>query len=215
MIKFKLNGKPLKIPSSWDDPTFGQYIKIIQTNASATDVISIFTGIDIKTLKKAKIEGLEMIMQSLSFLKKSPQWEGVCDKIGKYVLPINSKGKFDIQFESLGQFEDMRSIMNKVPEDNALELTKSFAQYVAIYLQKIRDGEYDQDKAGIMLDEVYAMPAKEVITVGSFFFLKLLSLSRGIDLNSLSTNQKPKKQKPVSKNSRKHSEVTRQSRKRR
>lgn len=201
MIEFKLNGKKLNFPSNWHDLTFAQYLGIMQNKSGTLGYISIFTGIDIDTLKKAKIEGLDMIIQSLSFLRDTPKFEGNTEQIGKYKLPLNSKGVFDVQLESLGQFEDMRAVMMSIPDKDLLAHTKAYVNYVAIYLQKIRDGEYNPDEAVKMMPEVMSMPAHEIIITGSFFFLKLLNLLTGTHPNSQNTPQKSKKSKPGSKNS--------------
>ena len=213
MIKFKLNGKELTLPSSWLDPNFAQYIGIMENKAGTIGAISIFTGVDIQTLKKAKIEGLDMVIKTLSFLNKPANFEANATQIGKYKLPLNSKGVFDVQFESLGQFEDMSIVMRNVPEKDIIAHTKAYANYAAIYLQKLRDGEYDDDKAKLMVPEVMEMPAHEVISAGSFFFLKLLNLLTGTTTNSQTTNPKLKKSKPVSQSSKKSSVPTRRLRK--
>lgn len=170
MIQFKINSEPLLIPTSWEDVTFDQYLKLGKNKDGITGEISIFTGLEVEKLKKSNIEGLNKLIQALSFLKKQPDFNGDATKIGGYPLPLNSEGVFDVQFESLGQFEDLRAVMiaAKSTEDTLV----SFASACAIYLQKIRDDEYDSDKANVMVKEVYEMPAVDVIKAGSFFFLK-------------------------------------------
>lgn len=213
MIQFKINSEPLLIPTSWEDVTFDQYLKLGKNKDGITGEISIFTGLEVEKLKKSNIEGLNKLIQALSFLKKQPDFNGDATKIGGYPLPLNSEGVFDVQFESLGQFEDLRAVMiaAKSTEDTLV----SFASACAIYLQKIRDDEYDSDKANVMVKEVYEMPAVDVIKAGSFFFLKLVSLSTGTDLTSPSLKQPQKKQKQDSKNSKRSSARTALSRKRR
>jgi hypothetical protein len=214
MIHFKLNGKKVSIKSSWDELTFTEYCEILKNKLDTIGLISLFSGIDCEILKKATIIGLDEVLISLSFLNTPPVVPGYVDKVGKYVLPITG-GKFNIQFEALGQFEDMRSIIKKLPSDTPYALTESFPAMVSIYLQKVRDGEYNYQKAQEMIPEIRLMPALEVISLGSFFFVKLLSLSTGTKANSLPTNQSPKKLKRGTKSSRKPLAVTARSRKRR
>lgn len=210
MIQFKLNKKPIQVPSCWEDLTFAQSVEIMK---GREDIISILTGIDHETLKNARIEGLETLLQCLSFLKKPYVVGAPCTEIGGYKLPINSKGEFNIQLESLGQFEDMRKAMASVPEKDVVKHTLAYADYVAIYLQKLRDGVYSLDKASSMVPEVMQMRGVDVISLGSFFFLKLWSLSTGTALSSLSTTQVGKKKRPDSKTSKKSSGRTPLSRK--
>lgn len=210
MIYFKLNGKKVSIPSSWDDVTMSNYLSILNGEVRAThDAIALFTGMDSEKIKKAVIIGLDQVIGSLSFLNTVPAFSGACDQVGKYKLPL-VKGKFDIQFETTAQFEDMRAILNTcvIPGDNKYDIkkiTNAYPQMVAIYLQKIRDKEYDYTKSQLMVDEVLTMPAKEVITVGAFFYVKLTSLLRGTPTTSPLTTQSPKKSKQGSRNSVKRS----------
>lgn len=187
MITFKLNGKKVSFPSSWTDLTFDQYLKIMVSTGGIIDIIALFTGIEPSVLKQAKISGMESIITTLAFLKEPHKFDSACNQAGKYSLPVNSKGQFNIQLESLAQFEDMRSAMSKVETDDIVGYTKAYATYVSIYLQKIRDGEYNSEKASDMIPEIMEMPAHEVITLGGFFFIKLLSLLNGIDHSSQTT----------------------------
>lgn len=213
MIPFKLNGKPLKIASSWLDPTFVQYVQFLKSKGSTAEAISIFTGVDIEVIKKADFTGLDTVLEALSFLKVPYVFEKATPTVGKYKLPLNSKGEFNIQFESLGQFEDMRSTMIKTKDHDAVALVESYAKFVAIYVQKIRDKEYSFDKAMAMVPEVYTMPAHEVITTGGFFFAKLLTLLTGKQKTSRKASTPRKKFKQVTRNSKKSLAITRRSRK--
>lgn len=205
--------------SSWDELTLNQYCKILNNKGDIFETVSILASLDYEIVKEAIIIGLDDVLYALPFLNTVPKAPGYTSKVGKYSLPVTKDGKFDIQFESLAQFEDMRSAMNRIPvKDGKYEivpLVKAYAHFVAIYLQKIRDGKYSPISAGEMIDEVMAMPALEVISAGSFFFLKLMSLSTGSKASSPPTNQTPKKSKPVSKGSRKSSGHTAPSRKQR
>jgi len=216
MIKFKLNGKSLSMPSNWYDLTFDQYVKIM-TPMTRAEQIAMFSGVDAETVMKAKIEGLDMVLAALSFLDTPPKFDNVIVKIGKYNLPVNSKKEFNIQFESLEQFEDMRAIMLKPIEGDvitqSIEYAKTYAKYVAIYLQKIKYIGYSMDKAITMLPEIYEMPAHEVIALGSFFFRKLLSLLSGTPKGSQNTTPNQKKKKPGLVVSRKRSARSQRSRK--
>jgi hypothetical protein len=194
MIEFKLNGKPFKMPTSWDDVKYYQYLKTfdITKDTTTSELISIFTDIDVETIKGAKvIVGLEKVLGAMTFANKPMQTTGYCEKVGKYKLPINStKKQFDIQLESLAQIEDMKAIMKTLTDLKSIAY--SFPKFVAIYLQKIRDGEYSYSKAVEMEQEVLNMPAKEVVITGGFFYLKLTSLLNGTSPTSRPTNQNPK-----------------------
>lgn len=210
MIKniFKLNGKPVNVASSWDDFTFEQYERVLNLKDNdITEVISIITDVPRETLESGEIIGLEKLLEVALFMKKVPAWDAVPNKIGGYTLPVNKNGQFDIQFESLGQFEDMRKAMLRC--NTVVELTKTYSEFIAIYLQKIRDKEYSYSKALEMIQEVRKMPAREVMALGSFFYAKLRSLLNGTPNNSQNPPLSPKKSKPDSRTSMKGSARTR------
>lgn len=216
MIQFKLNDKPLILPSCWEDTTFQQYIEIMKGKASGlSEAISLFTGIDIESIRKAKFTVLDIVIQTLSFLNKTPDFKGKADKIGSYMLPLNSKGEYNIQFESLAQFEDMRKVIARIDGKNVVSITMSYAEFVSIYLQKIRDTEYNYDKSKAMIPEIMGMPAHEVIKAGSFFLIKLSNLLTGTTTICQTTSPVPRKKKLVSATSKKRSGRSRQSSKRR
>lgn len=193
-----LNGKSIKITDSWDKMSFSQYLRILKLKDDNVELISILSGVDYETVKKAKITGLDNLMYLTRFLQTPPQFPEKPTHIGPYKLPLNSKGVFDIQFESLAQFEDMRQVMGKV-EAGVYAHTEAYATYCAIYLQKLRDGEYDGDKALKMVPEVMNYPASDVIVAGGFFFVRLQSLLNGTRSNSQSSA--PHRRKPIGKRS--------------
>lgn len=176
--QFTINGKPVQITDSWDKCTFSQYLAIMKMQ-DEKELLSIITGIPYEDIKNAKISGLEKLLHAAGFINTIPDIPKTPKKVGPFKLPLNSKGIFDVQFESLAQFEDMRMIMGKTDLKNPYELTKSYGIYCAIYLQKMRDKEYDGDNAMSMVPEIMEYPALEVISAGSFFLSKLLSLLIG------------------------------------
>lgn len=209
MIHFKLGKKNLQVPSSWEDITFAQYLSILQGPKNTAELLSVFTGIPSETLKKANIFGLDEVLMAIKFAYKPMETPGKTTNVGPFTWPDK-----EIQFETLAQFEDMRSIMAKAPKDTP-GFVAQYPMYCAIYLQKIKDGEYSFDKAKEMANEIELYPAVEVISLASFFLVKLLSLTIGISPNSHPANQNQKKSKSDMKTLRKRSVPTGRSRKRR
>lgn len=213
MIPFTLGNKKIKVASSWDDLTFNQYMSILNGPLDTIKAISICSGIKEEDLRKAKvIVGLEDLINAIKFLSTPPKFDGNPIQIGKYKLPLDSKGEFNPQFKRLDQYEDMRKAM-VFTDKGIVSVTEAYATYCAIYLQEIRDGDYSFDKAKAMVSEVKEMPAKEVIAAGSFFLIKLWSLQTGIIPTSPNTTRNRKKSKPVSKTSKRNSGRTPRSRK--
>jgi hypothetical protein len=209
MITFKLNNQQLQIPTSWEEVTFAQYLQIFDLKDDVVKLVSLFTNQDYEQLKKATIVGLDRLLEALSFLNTPHEIPTYSPTCGPYTLPANSKGQFNIQYESLGQFEDARQAMNKVAGKSMQEHTKAYGKYVAIYLQKIRDGEYDPQKVDAMEVEVQNFPALQVCSLGQFFFVKLKTLLNGTRKTSPPTPQSRKKSKRVLKPSKRSSGHTR------
>jgi len=212
MIKniFKLNGKYIDVATSWDDLCYDRFNRMRKLKPDdGVELVSILTNVPRETLEAGEISGLEAIFAVAHEILKAgvPDWNDPVDKIGPYTLPKNKDGKFKIEYESMGQFEDMRSVMNTITDLNGL--MEAHPRFVSIYLQKIRDGHYDSEKAKEMVKEVKAMPAREVISLGSFFWAKLRALFSGTPPSSPTTTPSPKKSKPVSKPSTKRSGRTR------
>lgn len=204
-MNFTLNGKKVNVIDSWEGLNFSQYLRGLKAGTDLSEIFSIITGVPAETIKKAKIEGLDKLMYAASFLQTAPEINSKPTKVGKYKLPVDKKGVFDVQFESLEQFEDMRQIMTKL-ENGIYAHTEAYAKYTAIYLQKIRDKEYDGAKAMEMVEEVMLMPALEVVSAGSFFFVKLQSLLNGTRPVSRPTRQL--RRKAIGKRSQKRSGLT-------
>lgn len=205
-MNFTLNGKKITVVGSWQGLNFAQYLRTLKMGNDMVEQLSIITGIEPETLRKANIKGLDKLLYAASFMSKPIELPEKVTQIGKYKLPVNKKGVFDIQMESLAQFEDMRQLMMK-QEAGIYAQAESYATYCAIYLQKIRDKEYNGAKALEMVSEVMEMPALEVITAGSFFFVKLMILLNGMHPNSQNTAPKPKKH--IGRTSKKRSGRTR------
>ena len=200
-----LNGKPITVTDSWAKTNFIQYLRLMKLKDDTVELISILTGMEYDYVKKARLENLDRLLFMASFINKPPDFNATPTHIGSFKLPLNSNGVFDIQFESLAQFEDMRQIMTK-KEEGIYAHTEAYAKYCAIYVQKLRDGEYDGDKAMAMVPEIMTYPASHIITAGSFFFVKLQSLLNGTVSNSPNTRQVQKRS--IGKRSRKSSART-------
>lgn len=211
MIQFTLNKQKIEIPSDWNDLTYKQYVDYLASDGRLTSTLSIFTGIPQDVISKADITGLEQLIITLSFLTKPAQFKDTGMNIGKYKLPLNERGEYDIQFESLGQFEDMRALMAKAGTTDGL--LNAYAGFVSIYLQKVLDGDYDYSKAIAMIPEIESYNAAEVINLGSFFILRLSNLLTGTPTSSPDTAPSQKKSKQASPRSPKSSGATRPSRK--
>lgn len=208
MIEFKVNGKKVKLKTQWDELTLLEYCEILKGTPSRDKLISICSGIDCEILKNAVIIGLDQVLIALSAFNKVPEIK-MPTQVGPFMITNPN-----IQFESLAMFEDMKAIMLNAPKDLP-GFTLSYADMCAIYLQKIRDGQYSYDKAKAMAPEVAGYPALEIIGLGSFFLNKLLILINGITPSSHHTTPSLAKSKRDITSSKKRLGPTGRSRKHR
>ncbi len=205
MIKFKINDRTINYPSQWEDLTFAQYVDLVkyEKENDTIRIVSIFSGLEYDYLKNNTIIGLESLLEAGRFRLKESTFEGYYPQVGKYKFPLNKvemdkdsplyKQKiYDIRFDSLGQFEDMRASMKKL-DGTIIKLVEAYQRFVSIYLQKVRDGVYDPTKVPELEEEVKLMPACEVMAMGKFFFQRLVSLLIGIP--QISQNIPPSQKK--------------------
>jgi hypothetical protein len=176
MITFKIASSKYKIPTTWTDVTFDQYVFHVIPR-TLTETISCFTGIPIETLVNSKLNNIDKISLALAFMTLSPKMDKT-EIVGNYIMP----GK--PEFESLAQFEDLRNTIRKLPQKKREEYDYSdleqecetYLQACAIYCQKVRDGVYNSDKVEEVKDELRNRSCVEVISNGAFFLSLALNI---------------------------------------
>lgn len=205
MIKFKINDQSINVPTCWEDLTFSQYMRVLSLKDDTVELISIFTGLDQEYLRSARILGLKELLEVTKFLKTHID-------VSKLLPPdtiLGVKLPATVQLESLGQFEDMRKIMVSGHGADLSQFLENYARYVAIYVQKERDGSYNYKKAQDLIPEIMQAPALEVIGAGSFFYVMLLSLLTGTKPSYPKVAAVPKRKRPATQSSKKRSGRTR------
>jgi hypothetical protein len=177
MIPFKVLGKKYDLPTCWDDVTYTQSLFHIYPRTLA-ETISCFTGIPKDTLLTSELKGLEKINIALSFMNLAPAYNRT-QVVNGIPLPT------DPTIESLGQFEDLRNLLNKMPKKE----TKDFEyqdweiyhslclEACAIYMQKVIDGKYDFTKVSKVKEDLKTASCLEVIGTGAFFLFRPLNIS--------------------------------------
>lgn len=191
MITFKINGTRFKFPTCWPDVTFRNYDASLDCK-SLTDFISVFTGIEKDIIRNAELRNVEAVEQALSFVNIPPKFEPTPTKlVGPYVLPL------DVTTECLGQFEDLRGLLNKLPKaetiENARQLNDIYLEACAIYCQKLIDGSYDYTQVPRVKEQLKNYSCIEVIQTGAFFLFKPLNSSTPIQKRSQNIRQRLKR----------------------
>lgn len=174
--------KNTDIPINWDQVKFSQYCRIIKNKDSdLIEFISIFTGVDYDTVKKAKIsqQDLWRIEGYSSFLRQVPNIEPIPKQLGNYKLPK------DPDYTTTEQFENARQVIEKIKQNDNDSLLDAYAKLTAIYYQYLRDGEYDGEKAMSLVTEINNFPCLEVMSAGRFFISLRISSWSGTTLSSL------------------------------
>lgn len=197
IFKIVLNGKLTKkdLPDHWDKTSFGQFLELAKVKNDRIKAVSIFTGVDYDIIRKAKIQGIETVIHSLSFLDKEivPK---VPQKLLWYDMPK------DLGFETFAQYHDLKEDIHKIKGLTEMEQLAKFPLYCAVFActqmskercaelakqypnEGIVYGEYHWRKAEAMQEEFLNAPATEVLGVGNFTLLKLIGLNLNINPNS-------------------------------
>lgn len=187
MIKVKIDGKERLLPSDWGEVTFRMFCDLIEAKNDTTQILSILLDIPADKLKGARFQGLDLVIQKLAFLKSTPPVDEKPTKLGSFTFPQ------DVGFESIEQFENTKTEINRVAKlDNLKEQTEALAIYAAIYCQVL----YDYDRAKVLAKSFFDLPCMEVMAAGSFFQAKCLSMETGYTMNYLRKDILLKKKRP-------------------
>lgn len=187
MQKIIVNNRSHSIPTSWDEVNFKTFIALLGIKDDTHELISALIGIPVDELRGAKIAGLEKIIPLLAYMKKEPAINENPIKLGAFVFPT------DVTFETIEQFEDTRNEINRVTPLTLKDQTEALALYAAIYLTDPYSSGEAQKKALTFYD----YPCLEVMSAGSFFHAKCLSMQSGYSMNYLRKNTLLKKNRPV------------------
>lgn len=190
MIQFNLQiegQKKIRItsPASWRELTLGQLIDMETKwdGNNIVDLFSIVTGVDIKDIKNSTTQGLEDTMLAIcSFALNQPNWESLPRpekiQIGEkfYDTPKS------IERKMFGQKLMVSQMVIKEGKDLMLKLPK----IIAIYMQPIIEGEFDDERLEAIEKQLLNSPAMDCYALGLFFFQKSVSL---INIGELSLTE--------------------------
>lgn len=166
----KITIHPKQIPSNWDDFKFGHFLAFYEAKDFA-DQLAIFTGLKAETLRKSKIDGLESLIERMAFM----------NKLMPSILPKSILGyplPKDMNFESVCQYEDLKDISSKLPQDGKTATKEQIALYADMVTVYAMPDYIDstQEQRNEWAKQVLNAPCWEVMAVGNFTLLKLLEL---------------------------------------
>lgn len=168
-----LNGVKVSkdIPTKWEEVKFKDFL-LIQDNKELT-ALSVFTGIEPETLKKANITNLNSLLKAIAFLKSEIPLFKYPKKILTYEI------RQDLEFEAFGQYSDIKEIVES--GKTGIDLIKEYPMLCAIYTTK----PYDFKVAESRIEEFNNAPVTEVLAIGNFLLMKLIALRTTTEVNSL------------------------------
>ncbi len=198
-LPIKANGIPIEYPTSWNAVKFKTFIKLInKTKIQSIRIILEDLGIPADS---AQIQGLPLIMQASKFLDTTTEINTKPTQIGKYQLPTH------IESETWDQYDRMGSLIRDVRQKSTEEQIEALAYYAAIYVQGFKE-PFDPEKANYLAGEFMNFPCLEVLSAGTFFQIRYLSMESGLPMNSLYKNILGMKKKQGLKRFLKHLEAT-------
>jgi hypothetical protein len=166
------NGKELKhtIPTSWDNVTFGQFLKLGECGNDRIKVLSLFTGIDYDDLKKSRVINLDGVLELLRFLDKEPEPRAPKEILG-YPVPEN------LEFEQVQMYLDLTNYLKETKDATPEDKLKQYTKYVAVYCVLKRFGTYDWKLVEEMAPLFLKAPCTEVMGIGNFTLVRLIGLN--------------------------------------
>lgn len=156
------------IPISWEEVTFRQFLDLAEAGNDRAKILSVFTGIEPNTLRKARITNFDKINTLLGFVERNDiSIDRIPQKILGYKIPKN------LELETIGQFEDLK-LQAKSIKDNSKESLSAYTRMCAIYCVS----PYDWSEAERIAPYFMEAPCGEVLAVGNFTLMKLMPLSK-------------------------------------
>lgn len=177
MIKFtfKLNKETLTgyCPENWGEVTLQNIIDLEKCKqGDKIEVLSAFTGLDVRTIENARGDLFKPMYQVLSFVFESPNWQKL--KVPKTVT-LNDKvikPPKKLNLETFGQ--KWRAVEAIQSADNKIDCIPDI---LAIYLQPAYDGVFETSRIPDIKEYVLKMKAFEAMPYGFFFFKRLEGLN--------------------------------------
>jgi hypothetical protein len=180
-IKITLNGLTYEknIPTSWDQVTFGQMLAMKDCK-TPTETFAALVGIDVETLKQARIKGADKVIGILSFLKETNINAGELPKeILGYKIPQN------LEFEWVQVYENLKAEIDEAKEaheaGDEFALMKKYPLFVAMFGYPHTYDTFNIEKIEELAPYFLTAPVGEVLAVGNFTLLKLTGLRLGIN----------------------------------
>lgn len=170
-FNIKLNGVSVSkdIPNTWPQVNWEQFTKLSRAGEDMAKIVSVFTDIDVETLKIAKIKDYDVLLSQLAFLA-NPMSQIVPSTILGYKVPKN------MEEEAAARYGDIQEILQKFTDDK-IENIKHYPLIVATY---ITPSPYNWKEAEKLALELEKAPCSEVMATGNFILMRLAASRNGM-----------------------------------
>ena len=170
-VTFKLNGVKVEkdLPTCWAETTFDQFMKLTKCGVDKAKILSVITGLDEETIRKAQIANLDALLRVISYVTNEP-FDYTLPKVlhvpgGEYQIADN------LELTSLERYNDLEDIIKTFGDDNHENISK-YPLICAIYAVN----PYDYKTAENLSKEFLNAPCTEVMAVGNFTLVNISGL---------------------------------------
>lgn len=175
MITIKVDIVRREIPTRWEDVTFAQYVELACYPKDWVSSVGLFLEMTPEDIRSSQFsEGMDIIVQALSFMTTHPQLDKFPTKLGKFKLKpeITTFPQLNaIMREQVIQLEGLK-------ENNPRKITEPLARIAAIYCQGISE-PFDEEKAEYLSKQFMDYPCTEILSVGEFYQTKAAAAASG------------------------------------
>lgn len=170
-FNIKINGSSVSknIPTAWHEVTWDQFVELSKCMDDHVKIISVFTGIDVETLKKASIKNYDVLLSCLSFLNKEMN----------LIMPstiLYLKVPANIEEEAAARYGDIQEILQKFTEDKI----DNIEHYPLIVSTYVTPSPYDWKEAEKLSERLKEAPCVEVMAIANFTLARLVASKNGM-----------------------------------
>lgn len=171
MIRFMIHGSNYQMPSEWKEIDVACFQRLAHMENDYTDLIGLLAalmGIDKKELTNSKADMTLPTTEALKLVaNEQPLWAEILHKDMFLYKEKYYKVPKDLSLEIFGK---KVLLQNKLTHNHPADC---IAYAVALYLQSIIDGEFDENKIEPLEVEILKLRAVDVYPIANFFLQKL------------------------------------------
>lgn len=166
----------MKIPESWEQINVATFQRLAHLENDYTDTLALLAALMNVTRKELMNSKDNLRAETTAALKlvalQQPTWEAQPDKKLFTFEGKQYKVPKDLSFQRFGQKVLLQNkLLSEEPAD-------CIAYAVALYMQPILDGSFDDEKIEPLEQKILLMPALDIFWIATFFLNKLKLFKR-------------------------------------